>query len=96
MKNISSAKPDVATGAMSQAAENKSTRSIVPLVKRLYDEDPVIRLSAIRALREITGQDFGYRYYEPEVQRIEAIKRWQAWLVQQNLAVPAEQLESSE
>ena len=96
MKNISSAQPDVATEAMNQAAKNKSTPAIVPLVKRLYAEDPVIRLSAIRALKDITGQDFGYRYYEPEVKRIEAIKRWQAWLVQQNLAVPAEQLESSE
>jgi hypothetical protein len=96
VENISSAQPDVATDAMSQAAEKKSTRAIVPLVQRLYDEDPVIRLSAIRALKQITGQDFGYRYYEPEVQRVQAIKRWQAWVVEQSLVATEEQLEPSE
>ena len=93
MKNISSVKPEVATEAMNQAANNKSRRAIVPLVKRLYSEDPVIRLSAIKALADITGLDFGYRYYEPEVKRVEAIKRWQAWLVEQNLVATQEQAE---
>ena len=96
VKNISSIKPDVATEAMSQAASNKSTRAIVPLVKRLHSEDPVIRLSAIRALKEITGQDLGYRSYEPEVKRVEAIERWQAWLVEQNFLVTQEQDEPSD
>lgn len=88
LKGISAAKPEVATEAMSKAAEKKSRRAIVPLVKRLYDEDPVIRLSAIRALQGITGQDMGYRYYQPEVKRIAAIKRWEAWLEEQELVEP--------
>ena len=97
VQNISSVSPEVATEAMSIAAENKSTRAIEPLVQRLYDEDSVIRLSAVRALKEITGQDFGYRYYEPESQRIQAIKRWEAWLAQQNAVVEEEeQVEPSE
>jgi hypothetical protein len=96
VKNISSVKPDVATEAMSQAASNKSSRAIVPLVKRLHSEDPVIRLSAIRALKDITGQDLGYRSYEPQVKRVEAIERWQAWLVEQNLVVTQEQDEPSD
>ena len=96
VKNISSVKPEVATEAMSQAARNKSSRAIVPLVKRLHAEDPVIRLSAIRALKEITGQDLGYRSYEPQVKRVEAIERWQDWLVEQNLVVTQEQDEPSE
>jgi hypothetical protein len=90
VKNISAAKPEVATEAMSKAAKKKSRRAIVPLVKRLYDEDPVIRLSAIRTLRGITGQDMDYRYYEPEVKRIAAIKRWEAWLEEQELVGPRE------
>ena len=85
VKNISAAKPEVATEAMNKAAQNKSRRAIVPLVKRLYDEDPAIRLSAIKALQSITGEDMGYRSYEPEVKRVAAIKRWEAWLVQEGL-----------
>ncbi len=85
VKNISASEPEVATEAMNKAAQNKSRRAIVPLVKRLYDEDPAIRLSAIRALENITGEDMGYRSYEPEVKRMAAIKRWEAWLVQEGL-----------
>ena len=96
VKNISSVKPEVATQAMGQAAQNKSQRAIVPLVKRLYSEDPVIRLSAIRALKDITGQDLGYRYYEPEIKRIEAIERWEAWIVEQNLVTDQQQAEPSD
>ena len=59
--------------------------TIVPLVKRLYDEDAAMRLSAIRALKDITGEDMGYRHYEPEVERVAAIKRWEDWLVKEGL-----------
>ncbi len=86
VKNISAGKPEVATVAMNKAAQTKSRRAIVPLVKRLYDEDSAIRLSAIRALENITGEDMGYRSYEPEVKRIAAIKRWEAWMVEEGLA----------
>ena len=92
VKEISAAQPDVATAAMSKASETKSQRAIEPLVKRLYDEDPVIRLSAITALRDITGEDMGYRYYEPEVKRVAAIKRWEGWVKEQELV--ADQQES--
>ena len=89
VKNISASQPEVATEAMNKAAEKKNRQAIVPLVKRLYDEDPVIRLTAIKALKNITGEDMGYHSYEPEVKRITAIKRWEAWLIEQKL-VPGE------
>ena len=85
VKNISSVQPEVASKAMNTAAQKKSRLAIVPLVKRLYDEDPVMRLSAIRALQRITGEDMGYRSYEPQVKRMAAIKRWEAWLIQEGL-----------
>ena len=91
VKKISSPQPEVAREAMNKAAQNKSRRAIVPLVKRLYDEDPAIRLSAIRALEDITGEDMGYRSYEPEVKRVAAIKRWEAWLVQEGLVSEKEE-----
>ena len=85
VKNISASQPEVATEAMNKAAEKKNRQAIVPLVKRLYDEDPVIRLSAIKALKNITGEDMSYHSYEPEVKRIAAIKRWEAWLIEQKI-----------
>ncbi len=90
VKRISSIKPDVAIKAMSEAAAAKSRRAIEPLVRRLYDEDPAIRMLAIGALEDITGETMGYRSYESEVKRVAAVKRWEAWLVEQGLAVEQE------
>ncbi len=86
VKNISAAKPEVATKAMNKAAQEKSREAMVPLVGRLYDEDAVIRLSASTALESITGEDMGYESYGGEVERVAAIKRWEAWLVKEGLA----------
>ena len=83
--NISSPQPEVASKAMNKAAKEKSPLAIAPLVKRLYDEDPAMRLSAIKALHRITGEDMGYRSYEPQVKRMAAIQRWEAYLVQEGL-----------
>ena len=85
VKKISAAQPEVAREAMNKAAQSKNRRAIVPLVKRLYDEDSAIRMLAIGALENITGQDMGYRSYGSEVERAEAIKRWEAYLVQEGL-----------
>ena len=60
---ISSAEPDVAVQAMSKAADKRDPRAILPLVKRLYDEDPATRFCANQALMTITGQDMGFRSY---------------------------------
>jgi hypothetical protein len=83
--NISSPQPEVASKAMNKAAQEKSRLAITPLVKRLYDEDPAMRLSAIKTLQSITGEDMGYRSYEPQVKRMAAIQRWEAYLVQEGL-----------
>ena len=47
-------------------------------------------------LKDITGQDLGYRSYEAQVKRVKAIERWQAWIVEQNLIVTQEQDEPSD
>ena len=85
VKKISSARPEVASKAMTQAAEKKDREAIFPLVKRLYGDDAAMRLSAILALKEITGEDMGYRLYESEVERMAAIQRWENWLIAEGL-----------
>ena len=86
LTNISSPQPEVASKAMRKAAQNKNPQAIAPLVKRLYDEDSAMRISAIKALESITGQNMGYRSYDTEPKRMAAIERWEAYLVQEGLS----------
>ena len=61
----------------------------------IVDEGGTI-VSVNKALEKITGEDMGYRGYEPETKRIEAIKRWEAWVEEQNLVVTHEELPEEE
>jgi hypothetical protein len=79
-KSITSDSPPSAIPAIKEAGE-KNDRSAIPrLVKDLDDNDSAIRFAAISALRKMTGQDFGYRYYDDEFTRRPAIDRWHQWM----------------
>ncbi|XAM01412.1 HEAT repeat domain-containing protein [Phycisphaeraceae bacterium D3-23] len=49
------------------------------LIHALDDDDPAVRLFAVQALRERTGQSFGYRYYDSADRRRPAVRRWRDW-----------------
>jgi hypothetical protein len=49
------------------------------LVRALDDEDPAVRLFAAQALRERSGESFGYRYYDSRAARRPAVRAWRAW-----------------
>ncbi|HEX4052744.1 MAG TPA: HEAT repeat domain-containing protein [Tepidisphaeraceae bacterium] len=66
--------------AIKEAADKKDHRAIPRLVLDLDDKDSAVRFAAINALRRITGEDFGYRYYDNELDRRPAVMRWQKWL----------------
>jgi len=70
----------VRADAVVEAGRTRDSKAVPYLVDRLADEDADIRLFAIQALRRITGQDFGYRSYESELSRYEAVGRWRHWL----------------
>lgn len=60
--------------------------SVTPqLVKDLDNPDPAIRFYSIDALHKLTGQDFGYRYYDPAGQRYPAIVKWRNWLAEHGM-----------
>ncbi len=62
-------------------AENRGSRRAVPyLVDRLSDSEREVRMFAAVALRKITGEDMGYRHYDPESERREAVDRWRQWV----------------
>ncbi|MFI4859205.1 MAG: hypothetical protein ACIAXF_00845 [Phycisphaerales bacterium JB063] len=53
------------------------------LIVALDDEDPAVRMFAAEALRERSGETFGYRYYDSAEARRPAVRRWRAWARQQ-------------
>ena len=65
--------------AIQDAARNKDRKAVPKLIKQLDNDDPAIRFYAICALHDITGQTFGYHYYDDKPERKAAIKKWQEW-----------------
>jgi len=63
------------------AIAKRGDRSAIPLlVDRLEDVDPAVRFYAIQALHRLTGEDFGYRYYDREESRLAAVRRWREYV----------------
>jgi hypothetical protein len=58
----------------------RDTKALRQMVKDLDSDDPAVRFYTINRLREITGNTYGYRYYDDEVRRAPALKKWQQWL----------------
>ena len=66
--------------AIARAAANGDRSAIPQLIEDLASDDAAVRFYAIDGLKSLTGQDFGYRYYDDDEQRQPAIARWQKWL----------------
>ena len=79
-RTVYNADPARKIPAIIHAADAHDTSVIPELVKNLDSDDPAIRFYANRGLRDLTGQDFGYRYYEDETHRGPAVLRWKQWL----------------
>lgn len=72
--------------AMKQAGQRHDPRAVPDLIDDLSSDDPAERFYASGALERITGQTFGYRYYDTEEARAQAIERWKQWLGAKNPA----------
>lgn len=66
--------------AIDDAARSGNHAAIPNLVECLGSDDDLVRFNAIEALRQLTGQDLGYRFDDPSALRREAILRWQEWV----------------
>lgn len=80
---LQSDNPSVRIEAITQAGRQSDRRAVPLLVDRLADDDADVRLFAQLALEKITGQTFGYRYFELPAERSAAVERWRAWLTEQ-------------
>jgi len=86
---IQSADPASRVRAIIRAAEMSDQAAVPLIVDRLEDEDEAVRAMAIMALKKLTGQDLGYRAFDPLRQRTESAQRWRQWLKGGKIERPA-------
>jgi HEAT repeat protein len=79
-KSLGSDSAPSAIPAIKDAADHNDRKAIPRLVQDLDDHDSAIRFAAISALKRMTGQDLGFRYYDGEWDRRSAVQRWRQWL----------------
>lgn len=83
-RSVSNPDPSGKIPAIEIAADSHDWRAVPQMVKDLDNDDPAIRFYAIEGLRRITGQTFGYHFYEEGSQRGPAVDRWKQWLAGQH------------
>ena len=79
-KHVANPDPSGKIPAYKQAVRAKDRRAAGQMVKDLHSTDPAVRMFAIGGLRRLTGETFGYRYFDGEDERRAAVKRWEQWL----------------
>jgi hypothetical protein len=77
---IQSPDPAVRIRAIIHATRAKDAQATPLIVDRLEDEDEAVRLVAIESLKKLTGNEFGYRAFDPPYVRSKAVERWRSWL----------------
>lgn len=88
-RQLASSNPLDAVTAAVALAEAGDAGAVARLVSLLEDRDRAVRMYAILALERLCGQTHGYKYYEPEPARAEAVRRWQAALRQGEVVIAA-------
>lgn len=77
--------------AIKQAVERKDHSVAAQLVKDLDSDDPAVRFYAIEGLERLTGETFGYHYYEDRDARSQAVQKWRQWLGERGPATDQQQ-----
>ena len=75
--------------ALKRTAESQRLRDIPRLIELLDSEDAAIRLNAIQSLRSLTGETFGYQFWDTDAQRRPAVARWRRYAAELGL-MPAD------
>jgi hypothetical protein len=81
---VTDADPSVKIPAIKKAVDERNLAATRQMVKDLESDDPAVRFYAVEGLRKLTGEDFGYSWFdEDDDARQAAVKKWQAWLAAQ-------------
>lgn len=75
--------PQERTAALLESVRAEDGRSIPDLIAMLESGDPAQRMLAANALRRLTGEDLGYRHYDPPAARAIAADAWRRWWIDQ-------------
>jgi hypothetical protein len=78
-RHVSDEDPSDKIPAVELAARTRDRGAIPQLIRDLASDDSAVRFYAIDALRRMTQQTFGYRYFDDEEHRAPAIARWKQW-----------------
>ena len=70
--------------AIKQAVEEHDEKAEPELVHDLDSDDPAVRFYAIEGLHRLTGETFGYLYYEDYTHRHKSVLKWRQWLNDQS------------
>lgn len=68
-----------AVRAAAEEPASEDAAAMRELIEALANDDPAVRLLAIRALERKTGQTLGYEHWQSADKRDEALKRWLNW-----------------
>lgn len=71
--------PQERTAALLESVRTDDGESIPDLIIMLESGDPAQRMLAADALRRLTGEDLGYRHYDPPAARAIAADAWRRW-----------------
>ena len=69
---------EVAQAAV-EAGAARDRQAVPYLIEALENDAADIRIFAITSLRQITGEDFGFRPWASSGQRAAAVERWRQW-----------------
>jgi hypothetical protein len=81
-RTVKNEDPTVSIPAVKTDVQNKDQKDVAQMVLDLNDDDSAVRFYAIQGLQRLTGDDFGYRYYDDADGRAAAVAKWNQWLKQ--------------
>ena len=61
-----------------------SRQDLKSMVELLNADDDLVRFMAISALSEVSGDDLGYRFFDPSALRLNAVQKWRAYALESN------------
>ena len=61
-----------------------SRENLKSIVELLNADDDLVRFMAISALTELSGDDLGYRFFDPSAMRFKGVQKWRAYALESN------------
>lgn len=82
-RHVTDPDPSDKIPAIHEAVQLNDRTAIPQLIIDLDSDDAAVRLHSIKALRALTGQSFGYNFYDDQERRKAAIEKWRKWYSRQ-------------